>query len=199
MFTVQDIIRYIMDKEFNSMLDQPGGVAVLDSNGKVALDRIPSMDHLYPRLVVSRVFSNTDMWDLSDVALEEGVYQLYLNAADVAVDAGDIWLLPNGAAYTNGFSHSNLYWTASNKNTASFERINRANAFCIGSTSVVHGLIFMSTYGSNKRLIALSAANMNHSMNLIASWNDTAVPWSTLGTVLFPAPTSGIVGLRRLV
>jgi hypothetical protein len=160
---------------------------------------VPSLDDVYPPLVASRVFSNTATWDLNDVALTEAVYRLYVNSNSNTVDAGDIWLLPNGAAYANSFTYSNLYWTSANKTAASFKKVDKTNAFCIGSTDVSHAFIFISTFANNKRLIALSAASQDQSMNIIASWNNSSTPWTTLGIILFPQPTSGVVGLRRLI
>lgn len=198
MFAIQEVLRYVLDDKFNQMLNQPNGLATLDNSGKLPLSNVPSLDHMYPRLVVSRAFNNTDTWDLSDVALEEGVYQLHINAVSDIVDIGDIWLLPNGAAYTGSFTYSSLYWTAANKNNTSFKKIDKTNAFCIGTTDVAHGLIFISTYNNNKRIMALTAANKDQSMNINAAWNNSSTPWTALGTIVFPTPTSGIVGLRRL-
>lgn len=196
---IQDVIRYVFDQHFKDLLGRPGGLATLDDAGKLHRAMVPSLDDVYPPLVVSRTFSGTAVWDLSDVPLEEAVYQLHINAASDTVDTGDIWLLPNGAAYAASFTHSTLYWTSVNKAAASFKRVDKTNAFCIGTTDTAHALILISTYRNNKRLVALSAAARDQSMNIIASWNNSSTPWTTLGTILFPQPTSGIVGLRRLV
>jgi len=113
--------------------------------------------------------------------------------------AAPVFLHPNNTAYSNSFVYSALYRVSS----ASSSDYTTYSAFRIGWGFV--GSVFYITnflqYKNIKGFYSQYGTGDSYPAVIIFStaWRDTTTPWTSLGTIVFPQPSSGYIMVRRLV
>jgi hypothetical protein len=108
-----------------------------------------------------------------------------------------IFLRPNNTTYTNNFYYSEMFWAypsfSSSGSTYSAFRI----SYAIGDAKV-----YLINYTSHKSIKGIDMQTGTNDMPVVhcyaSTWNDTSTPWTSLGTITFPQPTSGFILVKRI-
>jgi hypothetical protein len=148
-------------------------------------------------------FNNVASVPLHIATQNETYYEMHIissnGARSTATTTSYTTLYPNNKLYSGAFI-SNTVWKASNNEGSS--NVIRDNGFIIGPGFVIatayitnftqyKGIrVHADSYGSTYYFPLLYIVN--------SDWQDTTTPWTSLGTITFPQPTSGFVLVKRL-
>jgi len=148
-------------------------------------------------------FSNATLVPLH-IATQDGTYyELHLIPSNTGGTSGAtgnvIYLNPNNTTYSNAFVYIQSFVNATGYTGTSFTY----NAFRIGYawSSVVVYITNRTIYKNVKGIVDVYGLSDEYPGLRVftTDWRDTTTPWTSLGTVVFPQLSSGIILVRRLM
>jgi len=162
----------------------------------------------YSLAVGEEVFYNWNTeWSLNlplRIRTSGGIYQIIINAPYNTSKDCFMFLYPNNSAYSNAFTFSAIFCTDGVLTPRAYSAIHSFFEFeRLGSGGLAN--ILCSTYTDRKFLILKEritryTENGGEVLLISSRWNDTIVPWTSLGT-LGVSSANGIIYvlIRRLV
>jgi len=108
------------------------------------------------------------------------------------------YLYPNGAAP----SCTSDWWTGGAAGNQYGQGTTGGLMLCYASPITLRTLV--SNYPGGKSVTSqgvscASGANYHQSNNCISDWQDSATPWTSLGTIVFPQAQTGTIVIRRIL